>query len=164
MEHLTAVNVALGCLAVVAAKLILTPRPRASRAPLPPGPKPLPLLGNLLDMPPPGGHDWQHWAKHKDLYGEGFQLCCFRTSTDEVLAGPISSVSVLGMNIVIVSDLQYAMDLLEKKSSISSDRPGSIFGGQLCVQFVISERFEVDGDFLCLQVRMGEVIGDVLER
>ncbi len=34
---------------------------------LPPVPKPLPLIGNLLDLPK--GPNWIHWAKHKDLYG-----------------------------------------------------------------------------------------------
>ena len=34
---------------------------------LPPGPKPLPLVGNLFDLP--RDHDWVHWAKHAELYG-----------------------------------------------------------------------------------------------
>ena len=40
---------------------------RSSR-PLPPGPKGLPLIGNLLDLPK--GLEGQHWAKHRALYGK----------------------------------------------------------------------------------------------
>ena len=47
---------------------ILRTTGRAS-APLPPGPKPRLLVGNLFDMPPLGEKEWLHWAKHKDLYG-----------------------------------------------------------------------------------------------
>jgi hypothetical protein len=39
------------------------------RAPLPPGPKDLPLLGNVNDLPPGGTYEAHHWLKHKDLYG-----------------------------------------------------------------------------------------------
>jgi predicted alpha/beta hydrolase len=37
--------------------------------PLPPGPKPKPIVGNIADLPPPGVQDWMHWLKHKSLYG-----------------------------------------------------------------------------------------------
>lgn len=37
--------------------------------PLPPGPKGLPLAGNLNDLPKPGVLEAHHWLKHKDLYG-----------------------------------------------------------------------------------------------
>ena len=38
-------------------------------APLPPGPKPKPIIGNLLDLPSKGEADWLHWYKHKKTYG-----------------------------------------------------------------------------------------------
>lgn len=47
----------------------LTRSSNASRAPLPPGPNGVPLLGNLNDLPKPGEQEPQHWLKHKDLYG-----------------------------------------------------------------------------------------------
>lgn len=37
--------------------------------PLPPGPRGLPVLGNLKDLPPPGMLEATHWLKHKELYG-----------------------------------------------------------------------------------------------
>ncbi|OJJ00341.1 hypothetical protein ASPVEDRAFT_39786 [Aspergillus versicolor CBS 583.65] len=72
---------------------------------LPPGPKPLPIIGNVRDMPAAGSPDWLHWLEHKELYG------------------PISTVSVLGQRLIILNDARLAFDLLEKKSLIYSDRP-----------------------------------------
>jgi hypothetical protein len=38
-----------------------------SKGPLPPGPRGLPFIGNALDMPK--DYEWEHWAKHKEIYG-----------------------------------------------------------------------------------------------
>ncbi|KAK6379432.1 hypothetical protein LTS17_006350 [Exophiala oligosperma] len=82
--------------------------------PLPPGPRPKPLIGNLQDLPPAGVEEWIHWAKHKDLYG------------------PISSVTVMGQTIVILNDAQVAIELLEKRSIIYSSRPRLVFAFEMC--------------------------------
>lgn len=42
---------------------------KAPRAPLPPGPKGLPIIGSVGSDLPRGGKDWEHWLKHKVLYG-----------------------------------------------------------------------------------------------
>ncbi|RDA93384.1 hypothetical protein CP533_1961 [Ophiocordyceps camponoti-saundersi (nom. inval.)] len=72
---------------------------------LPPGPKPLPLVGNIRDMPPKDVPEFQHWLAHKDVYG------------------PISSVTVMGNTIVIIHDRQAATHLLEQQSLKTSGRP-----------------------------------------
>ncbi|KAJ5673715.1 hypothetical protein N7507_002842 [Penicillium longicatenatum] len=77
--------------------------------PLPPGPRPKPIIGNLRDLPSPNEQDWQHWLKHKELYG------------------PISSLRVLGKRIIILNDAQLAVQLLEKRSAIHSSRPQQNF-------------------------------------
>jgi hypothetical protein len=38
--------------------------------PRPPGPWRKPIIGNLMDLPSPDEQDWQHWLKHKELFGE----------------------------------------------------------------------------------------------
>ncbi|KAK2735942.1 hypothetical protein FQN55_001906 [Onygenales sp. PD_40] len=85
-----------------------------SRRKLPPGPKPLPLVGNLKDFPPDGTPEYQHWLKHKDLYGG------------------ISSVTVLGVTLVIIHDKQTAHELLEQASSKTSGRPTMVMANKLC--------------------------------
>ncbi|KAI1080356.1 cytochrome P450 [Whalleya microplaca] len=81
--------------------------------PLPPGPKPWPIVGNLTDLPSPSEPGWEFWAKHKDLYG------------------PISSVTTLGTTIVILNSAQLAFELLEKRSNIYSSRPKMTFLGEM---------------------------------
>ncbi|KAB8223737.1 cytochrome P450 [Aspergillus novoparasiticus] len=80
-----------------------------SFAPLPPGPRPKPIIGNLWDLPPQGTRDWLHWLKHKDLYG------------------PISSVTAFGQTIIILNEARLAYELLEKRSAIHSSRPSCTF-------------------------------------
>jgi hypothetical protein len=81
--------------------------------PLPPGPKGIPFLGNVNDMPKPGMLECHHWLQHKDLYG------------------PISSLTVLGQTFVIINDPDIAFELLRDRSAIHSSRPGQIFSGQM---------------------------------
>lgn len=45
------------------------------RPPKPPGPKGLPLVGNLNDLPPPGVVEAHHWLTHKELYGWSDAAC-----------------------------------------------------------------------------------------
>ncbi|KAF5250652.1 hypothetical protein FOXYS1_14866 [Fusarium oxysporum] len=81
---------------------------------LPPGPKPLPIVGNVFDLPPAGTAEYKHWAKFKDLYG------------------PISSINVLGTPLVVLNDREALHDLLEKRSTKTSSRPWSPFASELC--------------------------------
>lgn len=83
--------------------------------PLPPGPKRLPLLGNVNDMPRPGILECHHWLRHKDIYG------------------PISSVTVLGQTFIIINDPGIAFELLRDKSAIHSSRPSQTFSGEMYV-------------------------------
>ncbi|RDA89341.1 hypothetical protein CP532_6183 [Ophiocordyceps camponoti-leonardi (nom. inval.)] len=81
---------------------------------LPPGPKPWPVIGNIRDLPPKGTPEFQHWLRHKDLYG------------------PISSITIMGQTIVAIHDRRIASQLLEKQSLDSSDRPRTEFAFTLC--------------------------------
>ncbi|KAI1759439.1 putative cytochrome P450 oxidoreductase OrdA-like protein [Hypoxylon sp. FL1150] len=85
----------------------------AGRPPLLPGPKGLPVIGNLKDLPQPGVFEAEHWLRHKELYG------------------PISSITVLGQTMVILNDARLALELMEKRSAIHSSRPQQKFAGEI---------------------------------
>ena len=84
------------------------------RLKLPPGPKPLPVLGNIFDFPPTGTPEYEHWMAHKALYGG------------------ISSLTVMGMTLVIIHDKQMAHELLEQKAAKTSGRPTMVMANKLC--------------------------------
>ncbi|KAF9026841.1 cytochrome P450 [Hymenopellis radicata] len=76
-----------------------------------PGPEGLPLIGNLLDMPME--KEWLTFTKWSELYGN------------------IVSLNILGQRILVINSARVAVDLLEKRGSIYSDRPTSPMGGEL---------------------------------
>ncbi|KAI1813707.1 cytochrome P450 oxidoreductase OrdA-like protein [Poronia punctata] len=105
--------VAFFLLATALATVVVVNRLTAKKkGPLPPGPKGLPLVGNMFDLPSEG-QEWMHWLKHKDQYG------------------PISSVTALSNTIVIVHSPEIAFEMFEKKSSIYSSRPRLLFGSEM---------------------------------
>ncbi|KAJ7638494.1 cytochrome P450 [Roridomyces roridus] len=89
-------------------KRLLTPKQPHS---LPPGPKGLPFVGNVLDMP--SEREWITFNKWADTYGD------------------ICSVTVLGQPIIILNSTRVAVDLLDKRSATYSDRPVCTMGGEL---------------------------------
>ncbi|KAG1886105.1 cytochrome P450 [Suillus subluteus] len=70
----------------------------------PPGPRRLPLFGNLTDLPT--SQQWVTYAKWRGQYGD--------------LIGLI----VLGQPIVVINSIRTAFDLLNKRGSIYLNRPG----------------------------------------
>ncbi len=104
--------------------------------PPPPGPRRLPIIGNVFDFPE--GLAATHWAKHKDLYGK---LPCMAIKTDvsilNIIIGPISSVQALGTTFIIINDVKIASDLLEKRSAKYSHRPFASFAGKLSARLFL---------------------------
>ncbi|KIM45959.1 hypothetical protein M413DRAFT_298764 [Hebeloma cylindrosporum] len=102
----------LEVLLVVLVLLVLNTIFRSSRTPsLPPGPKSLPLVGNILDMP--SEREWLTFARWGETWGD------------------ICSVTVLGQPLIILNSAKVAIDMLDKKSAIYSDRPTLQMGGEL---------------------------------
>ncbi|KAF8214253.1 cytochrome P450 [Mycena galopus ATCC 62051] len=77
--------------------------PSRSKLPLPPGPRKLPLVGNLFDMP---AHPWEacmEWSKKYE--------------------SDIIHLNLAGTSFIVLSSFEATEALLEKRSSIYSDRP-----------------------------------------
>ncbi|KAG9735521.1 putative cytochrome P450, partial [Aureobasidium melanogenum] len=100
-------------LGVVLTKALYDWSRKGNKLPLPPGPRGLPLLGNLTDLPNGSIPEFQHWLKHKDAYG------------------PLSSVTVLGQTMVLIHDAKIAHELLVERANIHSGRPKLKFGFDL---------------------------------
>lgn len=93
--------------------------------PLPPGPKGLPLIGDLLHA---ADQKWLASPQRKNDYGD--------TPTFSALlimlmhrSGEMMYISVLGKGLLIINSHRVAVDLLEKRSNISSNRPHYISAG-----------------------------------
>ncbi|KAJ8581526.1 cytochrome P450 [Rhizopogon salebrosus TDB-379] len=98
----------LATLAVLPASLVVITALRqfiANRQhkPLPPGPKPLPVLGNILSID--AQEPWLTYAEWRDAYGD------------------LVFVRILDQEVVVINSQHVAEDLLDKRSRIYSDRP-----------------------------------------
>jgi hypothetical protein len=89
--------------------------------PYPPGPRPLPLIGNLLDIPKE--FSWLTYSQLSNKYG--MPVICFAAVTEGLtaLAGDILSFRVFGRVIVVLNSVKTGKDLLERRGDIYSDRP-----------------------------------------
>ncbi|KAF7329186.1 hypothetical protein MKEN_00179200 [Mycena kentingensis (nom. inval.)] len=105
----------LPILGFLAAVHVITQRvqKRRSQLPLPPGPKKLPILGNLLDLP--ADRPWETYHKWS-----------------QVLNTDIIHLDVAGRSVVVVESAEAVRDLFETRSSIYSDRPVYTMLGELC--------------------------------
>ncbi|KAJ3820526.1 cytochrome P450 [Lentinula raphanica] len=88
---------------------------------LPPGPKGLPILGNILQLTSTGPQLWILFDKMRTQYG------------------PIMSLSLAGQNFVVLNTRATALELLGRRSANYSDRPASvvadILGQSTCLPF-----------------------------
>ncbi|KAI9441764.1 cytochrome P450 [Lactarius indigo] len=76
---------------------------RRRGTPYPPGPRPLPLIGNVFDIPQ--DYSWLAYTEFSKKYGD------------------IQSFHIFGQVIVVLSSTKATKDLLEKRGDIYSDRP-----------------------------------------
>ncbi|KAH7305581.1 cytochrome P450 [Stachybotrys elegans] len=102
----------LGALAVlIVARLVNLLSSQHGRLPLPPGPKPLPLIGNIHQLPK--SYLWLYFYYMSKIYG------------------PIMHFSMAGQSVVMLSSQQIAHDLLDRRGARYSDRPRMVMAGEL---------------------------------
>ncbi|XP_006454809.1 hypothetical protein AGABI2DRAFT_215356 [Agaricus bisporus var. bisporus H97] len=78
---------------------------------LPPGPQPLPLIGNIHQIPLEHSHlTFARWGKQY---------------------GPITYISLFGKPVIILNTSQATLDLLEKRSVSYANRPRLIMAGEI---------------------------------
>jgi hypothetical protein len=99
------------------------------RISLPPGPKGLPLVGNILDMPVE--REWLTFARWGEVWGSLSFQSTSPISLNTFILGDICSITVLGQPIIIINSAKVACDMLDKKSAIYSDRPILQMAGEL---------------------------------
>jgi hypothetical protein len=104
----------------IAAFLAFRDHQKRRGLPYPPGPRPLPLIGNLFDVPKE--FSWLTFSRLSKKHGKVyFAIKRLRVLT-EGMAGDVLSFHVFGKVIVVLNSLKTNKDLLERRADIYSDR------------------------------------------
>jgi hypothetical protein len=75
--------------------------------PLPPGPKGLPIIGNLLDIPRE-----KEWLKYRAWNAQH---------------GDVVYAEALGQKLIVLGSAKAVVDLMERRSAVYSDRSTTLF-------------------------------------
>ncbi|KAG2033215.1 cytochrome P450 [Suillus americanus] len=99
------------CLTGVGIYLVKRVVIRKNPAPYPPGPRGWPLIGNILDMP--RIKPWLTFTEWGHKYGD------------------ITHIEVLGRHIIVLNSIKTALEMMDSKSTLYSDRPVLPMAGEL---------------------------------
>ncbi|KAG8986098.1 hypothetical protein FRB90_004229 [Tulasnella sp. 427] len=110
-DSVSSTSLTIGAGAALTALLVAKHWTSRKRLPYPPGPRPLPLLGNLLDVPT--SKFALTWTKLAKEYG------------------PLAFLTVPGQHVLVISSFEAARDILEKKGSVYMDRPRFVMVGEM---------------------------------
>ena len=104
---------------------------------LPPGPKGLPILGDLRHI---ADREWLASPRRRDEYGEHSSIRSRTNASRNLLifhAGDMMYIRALGQGILVINSQRVAIDLLEKRSNIYSDRQHNISDGDFSTKSLI---------------------------
>ena len=89
---------------------------------LPPGPKGLPIIGNIYDIP-----EKFEWVTYRELsrqYGEPGKLLSWTHLNISLGGSGIITLNLMGAPVIVINSREAAKDLLEGRSLIYADRSG----------------------------------------
>ncbi|EMD36399.1 hypothetical protein CERSUDRAFT_84543 [Gelatoporia subvermispora B] len=101
---------ALGVLGLALARYLYVSKQR-NALPLPPGPTPRPLIGNLFEMP--SSVDWGLLEKWRDQYGD------------------LTYMSALGYSVLVLNTERAVYDLFDRRGEVYSHRPRFVMAGEM---------------------------------
>lgn len=112
MDYILQAILAVGVLAFIVGRWHFA----KSRPRLPPGPKPLPLIGNLHQLMRTSRYQWLQFQRWASTYG------------------PVTYLSAAGQPLVVLSTQAAAYDLLAKRGARYSDRPRLIVAVEIATR------------------------------
>ncbi|CCM01202.1 uncharacterized protein FIBRA_03250 [Fibroporia radiculosa] len=108
LSALSLLDCAVVALTVILLKNVITGKRKGA---LPPGPKGWPIIGNALGMPT--SHHWKTFTEWSEKWGE------------------MTSFTIFGQPMVMLNSLEHAVELLNRRSTLYSDRPILLVAGKL---------------------------------
>ena len=119
---MTSVSTPLVILSAFALACWMLLRQKRRQYKYPPGPSPKPIIGNALDVPT--HKPWITYMKWSKELNSTFHYCFPDIiALHFATAGDILGLKTMNMNMIVLHKIKDAEMLLEKRSSIYSDRP-----------------------------------------
>jgi hypothetical protein len=118
---LTSILDILVLVASLTAFLAIRDYQRRQGLPYPPGPRPLPLIGNLMDIP--REFSWLTYTQLSKKYGMIYFTVRVHWRLTEGMTGDIISFRAFGQVVVVLNSIKVNKDLIENRPDIYSDRP-----------------------------------------